>query len=101
MINIYKIKNNTFTTLALFILVGAVGFLLGRTTCSSNCSDGKSFECITSKVFSIGGSEDLNIDIDSLMDAAIQEAEDGITEDIKVINGDTIKTKMIIKRIEV
>tara|TARA_B100001115_G_C15822148_1_gene408885 strand:+ start:847 stop:954 length:108 start_codon:yes stop_codon:yes gene_type:complete len=34
------------------------------------------------------------------MDAAIQEAEDGITEDIKVINGDTIKTKMIIKRIE-
>ena len=33
-------KNNTFTTLALFILVGAVGFLLGRTTCSSNCSDG-------------------------------------------------------------
>jgi len=34
------------------------------------------------------------------MDAAIQEAEDDITGDIKVINRDTIKTKMIVKRIE-
>ena len=46
--------------------------------------------------FSIGGSEDLTMGLNSLMDAAIQDAEENITEDIKVINA--IKAKMIIKR---
>ena len=93
-------QNNTFTTLALFLLAGAVGFLLGRTTCTSNCENGKTYECSTSKMISFGDCEDLNIDLDSLVEASMQEAPEGVTDTIHVINGDTLKTKMIIKRIE-